>query len=103
MRRNGITPSANIAAHGVTSLLPTVITAPFDALRGAADRVDAAMRNHPGIIGLHLEGPFQAAAKAGAHRVDWLQDFDEDSAAALLALPALRLVTLHLSCPAPWG
>ncbi len=88
-----------LAGRGVTSLLPTIITAPFAELRAAASRVAQAMKNHPGIIGLHLEGPFLAAQKAGAHRVDWLQAFSEDSVADLLALPALRMVTLAPELP----
>ena len=34
-----------LAEHGVTSLLPTLITAPFEALQAAASRVAAAMAN----------------------------------------------------------
>ncbi len=88
-----------LAARGVTSVAPTIITAPFEHLQAAAGRVSAAMQLHPGIIGLHLEGPFLAAAKAGAHRVEWLTGFSEESLAALLALPALAVVTLAPELP----
>lgn len=88
-----------LGSHGVTSIAPTVITAPIEQLREAASRVAAAMQRHPEIIGLHLEGPFLAPQKAGAHRVDWLQAFSEQSVAMLLALPALRMVTLAPELP----
>ena len=85
---------ACLAANGVTSLLPTIITAPFDMLHQAASKIAAAAGRHPGILGLHLEGPFLAPQKHGAHRSDWLQDFSPESLGNLLALPALRVVTL---------
>lgn len=88
-----------LAEHGVTSLLPTIITAPFQALQAAASRLAAAMQTHPGIIGLHLEGPFLAPEKAGAHRPDWLQTFSDASIAQLLKIPALRLITLAPELP----
>jgi N-acetylglucosamine-6-phosphate deacetylase len=90
---------AELGRHGVTSLLPTIITAPFAELRAAAGRVRQAMQSHPGIIGLHLEGPFLAPQKAGAHRADWLQAFSEGSVADLLALPGLAMVTLAPELP----
>ncbi len=88
-----------LAAHGVLSLAPTIITAPFAELHAAATRAAAAARLHPGILGLHLEGPFLAPAKAGAHRTDWLQPISETSIAEMLALPGLRIVTLAPELP----
>ena len=87
-----------LAAHGVTSVLPTIITAPIDALIKSASGIAAAMQTHPGIIGLHLEGPFLSPAKRGAHRADWVQNPAPEAIDPLLADPAiakaLRLVTL---------
>jgi N-acetylmuramic acid 6-phosphate etherase/N-acetylglucosamine-6-phosphate deacetylase len=90
---------ARLAAHGVTSFLPTIITAPFDVIHAAASRVAEAAAAHPGVLGLHLEGPFLAAQKRGAHRAEWLQGFSPDAMAALLATPALRVVTLAPELP----
>ncbi|HQT39140.1 MAG TPA: N-acetylmuramic acid 6-phosphate etherase [Acidocella sp.] len=87
---------AKLAGHGVTSVLPTIITAPLAALHESARRVAAAMAMHGGILGVHIEGPFLAAAKRGAHRADWLLPPD---AKALLTCPALRLVTLAPELP----
>src|SRR5579871_5621363 len=41
---------AGLAACGVTSVLPTIITAPLAALQEGAARVAAAMARHPGIL-----------------------------------------------------
>ena len=46
--------TAALAATGVTSYLPTFITAPADAYRDAL----RALAEVPGAIGAHLEGPF---------------------------------------------
>jgi N-acetylmuramic acid 6-phosphate etherase/N-acetylglucosamine-6-phosphate deacetylase len=81
---------AALAARGVTSVLPTVITAPIAEIHRAAAGVQAAMARHGAILGLHLEGPFLSPAKPGAHRPDWLLDFSQVN--ALLADSALRQV-----------
>lgn len=53
---------------GTTSMLPTVITDSPEITRQAADAVSAARREGvPGIIGIHIEGPFLDPRRAGAH------------------------------------
>ena len=55
-------------AFGTTSMLPTVITDSPDVMRQAADAVRAARRQRiPGVIGIHIEGPFLDPRRAGAH------------------------------------
>jgi N-acetylglucosamine-6-phosphate deacetylase len=91
---------ARLLAGGVTSYLPTLVSAPRDAYRDAlarvaAARADAESGRWPRIEGVHLEGPFLGGAP-GAHppellgpvELDWLLDL-------LDAFPGLvRLVTL---------
>ena len=86
-----------LAARGITGVLPTIITAPLAEIAGAAARLRAAMQRHPALLGLHLEGPFLAPAKRGAHRQDWLRLPNQAALDELLDGPAasvLRLVTL---------
>ncbi len=94
---------AGLRAHGVTAVLPTIITAPFAALRRSAARVRRAMCVHPAILGLHLEGPFLSPAQRGAHRADWLREPTPEALQDLLADPSLRqilrLVTLAPELP----
>jgi N-acetylmuramic acid 6-phosphate etherase/N-acetylglucosamine-6-phosphate deacetylase len=91
---------SGLAAHGVTGVLPTIITAPLPELAVASRRVLAAQAAHPAIIGVHLEGPFLNAARRGAHQARWLQDPDEAAVSAILAMGAgLRLVTLAPELP----
>jgi N-acetylglucosamine-6-phosphate deacetylase len=57
--------------RGVTSFLPTAVTAPLDELVAFARRVRSWMPGAPADgaepLGFNLEGPFLAAARRGAH------------------------------------
>ncbi|OYV59857.1 MAG: N-acetylglucosamine-6-phosphate deacetylase, partial [Acidocella sp. 21-58-7] len=91
---------AKLAACGVTSVLPTIITAPLSTLHEAARRIADAMATHGSILGVHIEGPFLAPTKRGAHRLDWLLPPDAD---LLLDCPGLKIVTLAPEQPGALG
>lgn len=59
------------AAHrrfGTTAMMPTLISDSREQMRRAADAVAAAIAAKvPGVVGLHLEGPFLNPARKGAH------------------------------------
>ena len=53
---------------GTTGLLPTLISSDIGTMRAAIDAVDRAIEDGvPGVLGIHLEGPFLAAARKGVH------------------------------------
>jgi N-acetylglucosamine-6-phosphate deacetylase len=87
------------AAHrrfGTTALLPTLISDDLDKVGAAIAAVDAAIEaGVPGIIGIHLEGPFLNAGKKGIHDAGKFRVLD---AAAIELLSSLKhgktLVTL---------
>lgn len=54
-------------AFGTTSLLPTLITDGVDVIRRAREAINGAVRDVPGVIGVHFEGPFLDERKTGAH------------------------------------
>lgn len=90
----------SLLRSGVTTYLPTLVSAPLDAYDAALDRVaaareDARARGLPRIEGVHLEGPFLGAAP-GAHPVELLRTMDLDWLTGLLDRhPGLvRVVTL---------
>ena len=59
------------AAHrkfGTTGMLPTLITDTAEVMHAALEAVDTAIAEGvPGILGIHLEGPFLAPARKGIH------------------------------------
>lgn len=51
--------------HGTTGVLATLTSVPWAELRAALERLRAVA--HPALLGVHMEGPFLAAARRGAH------------------------------------
>jgi N-acetylglucosamine-6-phosphate deacetylase len=60
-----------VRAHrrfGTTGLLPTLISDDLDVMRAAVAAVrEAIARGVPGVLGIHLEGPYLAPARKGTH------------------------------------
>ncbi len=81
---------AQLLTHGVTTFLPTLITAPMDSFPPALEVLASA-----GAFGAHLEGPFLGGAP-GAHPREWLREADIEWTASLLeSFPGfIRVVTL---------
>jgi N-acetylglucosamine-6-phosphate deacetylase len=53
---------------GTTGMLPTLISDDADVMQRAIAAVDAAIEQGvPGILGIHLEGPYLAPARKGVH------------------------------------
>ncbi|HLU81791.1 MAG TPA: N-acetylglucosamine-6-phosphate deacetylase, partial [Trueperaceae bacterium] len=76
------------ARHGVTGLLATTSTAPFPDILAALHTTRAWMdAGRPGsrVLGAHVEGPYFAAAQAGAQDPANLRNPDDGSVDELLA------------------
>ena len=85
--------------HGVTSFLPTAVTAPLGELASFAERVRGWMPAAPddgaGPLGFNLEGPFIAAAKKGAQNPAHIRVPADVSIADLEPLiDGMRLITI---------
>ena len=88
---------AQLPQYGVTSFLPTIITAPFETIAQAQNTVLSA---RPGTyrgaepLGLHIEGPFLNPQKKGAHNPAHLQQPNLTAISNWNPAQAVRLVTL---------
>ena len=83
---------------GVTSFLPTLITAPAEDLLealAAVPRDDCV----PRILGVHLEGPFLAARRLGTHPPLGRRDPDLALLERLLDAELIRMMTLAPELP----
>jgi N-acetylglucosamine-6-phosphate deacetylase len=83
---------------GVTSYLPTFITAPQDRLLAALREVPIGS-DGPRILGVHLEGPFLSARRLGIHPAEARRDPDVALLEQLLEAGPVRLVTLAPELP----
>lgn len=82
---------------GTTGLMPTLISESREAIRRAIDAVAAAIETGvPGILGIHLEGPFINPARKGAHPAEAIVAIAESDVDLICALGARgrTLVTL---------
>ena len=90
-------------SHGTTSLLPTLVTAPAETLLDSLSVLAAYLKRSTsaGLPGIHLEGPFLAAEKRGAHDESALLAPDIDLAHQFeqAAQGQLRLLTLAPELP----
>jgi len=87
------------AAHrkfGTTGFLPTLISDDLGKVKRAIDAVAAAVTEGvPGVMGIHIEGPFLSPARKGVHDEAKFRPLDEEALALLTSLGnAKTLVTL---------
>lgn len=89
------------AAHrryGTTGLLPTLISDDLEVMRAAVAAVrDAIAQRVPGVLGIHLEGPYLAAARKGTHDAAKFRVPDNDE--IMLATSLVDGVTLLTLAP----
>ena len=87
------------AAHrrfGTTGFLPTLISDDLRVVEQAIDAVSRAIaQGVPGVLGIHVEGPFLAPTRRGIHEAGKLRELD-DEAVKLLSTPTggVTMVTL---------
>lgn len=81
---------------GTIGLLPTLISDDLSVMAQAIAAVrDAIAQGVPGILGVHLEGPFLNPARKGVHDAEKFRRIDDEAIALLTSLDAGKtLVTL---------
>ncbi|MBA1158763.1 N-acetylglucosamine-6-phosphate deacetylase [Microvirga mediterraneensis] len=83
-------------AYGTTGLLPTFITDTRETMAEAVEAMRQALAARvPGVLGIHLEGPFISPERKGVHNPAFIRPLEEEDLAILTALTEGRtLVTL---------
>ncbi|MFH1803582.1 MAG: N-acetylglucosamine-6-phosphate deacetylase [Pseudomonadota bacterium] len=87
---------AMMAAHrqyGTTAMLPTLITDHREKMEQAIAAVtDAISQQVPGIVGIHLEGPYLNPARKGVHDANIIRPMEDDAIDLLSRLPNGRIL-----------
>lgn len=88
-------------AHGTTRSVVSIVTAPLAELRDLLADVAALTQTDPLLLGSHLEGPFLALERRGAHDPRFLRDPDQATIESLLGAAAgtMRQITLAPELP----
>ena len=81
---------------GTTSFFPTLISDDLDKIAAAISAVDQAIAmGVPGVVGIHIEGPFLNEKKKGIHDAGKFKCLDEEAVQLLSSLKSGKtLVTL---------
>ncbi len=83
-------------AYGTTGLLPTFITDTRETMAQAMEAMRAALSARvPGVLGIHIEGPFISPERKGVHNPDFMRPMEDEDIAIMTSLKEGRtLVTL---------
>lgn len=89
--------------HGVTSLLATLISDDSDTIQqGLEACIELHQQAYPGLLGIHVEGPFFSEEKRGAHheeKIRTVTESDEPWLNKLNQLPAILTLAPDNVCP----
>ncbi len=78
---------------GTVGMMPTVITDAASVLHHAADAVrDARAQGVPGVLGIHIEGPFLDVERKGAHAARFIREMVEEDVRWFTALDCGRVM-----------
>ena len=90
-------------SFGTTGFLPTLISDDLQVIRTGIEAVDAAIAGGvPGVLGIHIEGPFLNEQRKGIHDAEKIRELDEEGLAVLMSARSGRtLVTVAPECTTP--
>jgi N-acetylglucosamine-6-phosphate deacetylase len=90
-------------SFGTTGFLPTLISDDLSVIRSGIEAVESAIaQGVPGVLGIHIEGPFLNEHRKGIHDADKIRALDEEGYAVLTSLKRGRaLVTVAPECTTP--
>jgi len=87
--------------YGTTRSVASLVTSSLPSLISSTEAISQAMKRDPRLIGVHVEGPFLAPARRGAHDPDRLAHPDSASVDRLLefAPDVVRKITIAPELP----
>lgn len=88
--------------HGTTTMLASLVTADLDTMAGSVESL-AALVDSGDLAGIHLEGPFLAPARCGAHDPDLLQAPEPAAVGRLVSVGRTRIRMVTLAPELPHG
>jgi N-acetylglucosamine-6-phosphate deacetylase len=96
--------AAGLAAHrrhGTTRAVVSLVAEPVEVLEKQLARIADIAADDPGVLGSHLEGPFLAESRRGAHAAEMLRAPDDATIDRLIAAArgTLRQVTIAPELP----
>lgn len=85
--------AAGYARHGVTTVMPTLASAPLDEMVTAAENIDRFVsgRDQASFCGVHIEGRYLNAKKRGAHAENMLAALEADELDRFLDISRLHI------------
>jgi N-acetylglucosamine-6-phosphate deacetylase len=89
--------------YGTTGFLPTLISDDLHVIRSGIQAAETAIAEGvPGVLGIHIEGPFLNEHRKGIHDADKIRALDEEGYAVLTSMKRGRtLVTVAPECTTP--
>jgi N-acetylglucosamine-6-phosphate deacetylase len=91
--------AAGARKGGTTHIMPTFITAPgSDFINAIAATNEALEKRLPGVLGVHLEGPFLSPERPGIHPQHFIRKMEQPDADAIKAAKGTVLLTLAPEC-----
>ena len=90
-----------VAAHrttGTTAMMPTLVSDRQETYEQGIHAIGEAMANdNQSVLGLHIEGPFLAPIKRGAHRAKMIREIDQQAIDWLVECTSLMPIILTLA------
>ena len=90
------------SSHGVTSFLPTTVTASKGEILAAIENAALCQKEQTGgaqVLGVHVEGPYISPSKPGAQPVQFIRPAEPDEYCEFFAWDNIKVITLAPEIP----